>query len=193
MSVVYLLPLGSVDDDLMRALEQPLLTSLHAESILINESVAMRPFLDSTRNQYNSTKILHYIKGKLAAPDLLSQRNHNHHQKTILAITACDLFIPILTYVFGEAELNGDVAVVSYHRLRNELYGLSEDRQLLRERLIKESLHELGHVAGLVHCQTQECVMHASTYVEDIDLKSAEFCSPCRHLLETRQINHPHN
>ena len=53
------------------------------------------------------------------------------------------------------------------------------DEALLRERTIKEVLHELGHAYGLVHCHDQLCVMRASTYVEEVDLKDAGFCGAC--------------
>ena len=39
--------------------------------------------------------------------------------------------------------------------------------------------HELGHCDGLLHCRLDGCVMRASTYVEEIDLKSAERCRRC--------------
>ena len=40
-------------------------------------------------------------------------------------------------------------------------------------------MHELGHTFGLIHCLQPRCVMNASTYVENIDQKPAEFCSSC--------------
>src|SRR5512132_1121906 len=57
----------------------------------------------------------------------------------VLGITDRDLFIPILTYVFGEAQLGGGAAVVSTARLLEdvELFG----RKLLVERLAKEAVH----------------------------------------------------
>ena len=63
----------------------------------------------------------------------------------LLGITQLDLYIPILTFVFGEAQLGGASAVVSYHRLQQEFYGLPQDRDLLANRLLIESVHELGH------------------------------------------------
>jgi archaemetzincin len=47
-------------------------------------------------------------------------------------------------------------------------------------------VHELGHAFGLVHCRDQRCVMRASTYVEEVDLKDAGFCDACRTLMEPR-------
>ena len=126
--------------------------------------------------------MLLHLKNRYTNSHLLSQKHHSH-RKTYLGITKLDLFIPILTFVYGEAELDGDVAVVSYHRLRNELYGLTSDNRRLSDRLIKEAVHELGHAYGLIHCHAQPCVMHASTYVEDIDMKSASFCDACEQFI----------
>ena len=32
----------------------------------------------------------------------------------VLGVTACDLYVPVLTFVFGEAQLDGNCAVVSH-------------------------------------------------------------------------------
>jgi archaemetzincin len=101
----------------------------------------------------------------------------------VLGITNVDLFTPVLTYVFGEAQLGGRAAVVSCHRLRSEVYGLPANQQLLVERLHKEAVHELGHTFGLLHCPNIGCVMRASSYAEEIELKSAAFCEWCRRVV----------
>ena len=80
-----------------------------------------------------------------------------------LGVTVGDLYVPLLTFVFGEAQVDGSCATVSTARLRKEFYGLPADEALLRERLLKESLHELGHTFGLRHCADWRCVM-ASSY-----------------------------
>jgi len=123
---------------------------------------------DLSRGQYNSTVLIRLL---LDDPDSRASR--------VLAVTGVDLFIPVLTYVFGEAQVNGRAAVVSIERLRSEAYGLPSDEGLLSGRLRKEAIHELGHTFGLLHCRNPECVMRASTYVEEIDLKSHAFCDVC--------------
>ncbi|MBI2425771.1 MAG: hypothetical protein HYV27_23300 [Candidatus Hydrogenedentes bacterium] len=113
--------------------------------------------------------------------------HHADHAEVfgLLAITGHDLFIPILTYVFGEAHLNGPAAIVSTHRLTPEFYGLPADAELLEERACTEAVHELGHTAGLLHCSDYSCAMHASHAPEEIDLKEADFCTACKQYLFT--------
>jgi archaemetzincin len=98
-----------------------------------------------------------------------------------LALTDQDLFIPILTYVFGEAQLGGRVAVASTARLREDLHLHGEGR--FEERLVKEAVHELGHVYGLLHCHVPRCVMSRAAGVRDVDEKSVELCPRCRRRL----------
>ncbi|MBI5419924.1 MAG: archaemetzincin family Zn-dependent metalloprotease [Deltaproteobacteria bacterium] len=123
---------------------------------------------DAGRNQYYSTKIL---------KEMLKEVPEDAFK--ILGVTDKDLCIPILTYVFGEAQLGGTAAVVSLARLRQEHYGAAPDRPLLLSRLRKESLHELGHTFGLIHCPSRDCVMYLSNTVAEVDGKGRTFCRAC--------------
>ena len=127
------------------------------------------------RNQYYSTKILKEMLGDVP-PDALK----------LLGVTDKDLCIPILTYVFGEAQVGGTAAVVSLARLRQEHYGLAPDRPLLLERLRKESLHELGHTFGLIHCPLRDCVMFLSNTVVDVDTRGRDFCRGCQTVVASK-------
>lgn len=129
--------------------------------------------LDPRRGQHNSTVVLHLLQ---STPLETGDR--------VLGVTTADLFIPIFTFVFGEAQLNGSVAVVSGIRLQNEFYGLAPNPVLYHSRLVKECIHELGHTFGLRHCRSVGCVMQKSTYVENIDLKNADFCLACSKFLQ---------
>jgi len=153
--------------DIVHRLQNALRTEVRPVRSFLNLSFAY----DSSRNQYNSSAILRRLL------DVLPPGSSK-----IICLTDVDLFIPILTFVFGEAQLSGTSAVVSTRRLHNEFYGLPSSDHLLRDRITKELTHELGHTYGLIHCRDYRCVMHSSTYVEDIDLKSSEFCPTCSDL-----------
>jgi len=176
MSCIQLLPLGNADREMVVQLRNPLRNIFTATVEDADLSLDLEPFYDEQRGQYNSTDILLWLKEHVSpGPEPTVRGNDTRY----LAVCAPDLFIPILTFVFGEAEFNGRVAIVSYHRLRNELYGLAPDPDLLFDRLLKESVHELGHTYGLVHCRNPRCVMWSSSYAEEIDLKDGTFCVAC--------------
>jgi archaemetzincin len=124
---------------------------------------------DAARRQYNSVPVLEMLARLF--PDDTGK---------LLAVTDRDLFVPVLTFVYGQAQLNGRVAVFSLARLRQEFYGFAPDREVLVERAAKEALHEAGHLFGLVHCAERTCAMSLATNVRQIDSKQAAFCAPCR-------------
>jgi len=127
---------------------------------------------DFSRNQYYSSLLL----------SALVQRYPSHEGK-LLGMTRGDLYVPVLTYVFGEAQLSGAAAIVSSYRFDDTLYGLPPNKTRFEDRMKKEAVHELGHTFGLIHCPQFDCVMHSSTAVEEIDIKSSRFCHTCRSLL----------
>jgi archaemetzincin len=127
---------------------------------------------DPGRGQHDSTAILRRAL-EARRPDACR----------ILAVTEVDLFIPMLTFVFGQALLGGDAALISLARLRQEFYGFPPAPHRLAERAVKEALHELGHTFGLVHCPDRTCAASLSTHVQQIDAKQPEFCRGCAALL----------
>jgi len=135
----------------------------------------LRPYYAPERRQHHATLLLAALLRHLPEP-----------RGKIVGVTSEDLFIPVLTFVFGQSQLDGPAAIVSTYRLHNEFYGLPADEGLLRTRTVKEVLHELGHAFGLVHCRDQLCVMRPSTYVEEVDLKDAAFCAACHAVIAAR-------
>jgi archaemetzincin len=96
-----------------------------------------------------------------------------------VGLTALDLAIPIFTFAFGRARKNGRAAVVSLSRLDPVFYGLPADGERLAERATAEILHELGHVAGLVHCSDAACLMTFAGSIEKVDVRGSHFCDAC--------------
>jgi archaemetzincin len=124
---------------------------------------------DAGRRQYSSIAVLEMTLPLI--PDDAAK---------LLAVTDRDLFVPVLTFLFGQAQLGGRAGVLSFARLRQEFYGFAPNRALFAERAAKEALHETGHMFGLVHCSERSCAMSLATSIRQIDMKQAAFCAPCR-------------
>jgi len=172
---VYLFRLGKVDPALLEIAEHCIREQFRLPIKISPRRIDLTPMFDSVRNQYHSSKMLQQV---IAEPPEDSLR--------LFGLTEVDLFIPIFTFLFGEAQLDGPGALLSAHRLHNFFYGLPENREQFRQRMRKEVVHEIGHTFGLRHCFDPLCVMRPSTYVEEIDLKAEDFCDTCRRRLEDR-------
>lgn len=168
MNAVYLLAIGTVAPQAMNWVEATLAEWCPWP---IRRWPAL-PFppdsYDPGRGQYKSVEIMKAV-ARSTPPD--AQR--------ILGVTEGDLAIPTLTFIFGQAQLDGKVAVVSLARLRQEFYGLPGDESVLRERVVKEVLHELGHTFGLTHCAESTCVMSLATHIGLVDDKQQRYCARC--------------
>lgn len=172
MAYIYIIPIETEPGDWLAPLETALQQTFSHPTRCVRRSLPLSRAYDASRAQYSSSQLL---------LQLIEHRPADAVK--VLGIAAVDLFVPVLTFVFGEAQLDGPGAIVSMQRLNNKYYGLAEDSRLLTERIIKESIHELGHTWGLLHCRHPGCVLAASTYVEDIDQKSSEPCEACRRQL----------
>jgi archaemetzincin len=164
---IHLIPLG-VGLDLMEQLAASLARTFRTPCRIRPETLDIAFAFDERRNQHYATAVLQRL-----------ERLPGNGER-LLAVTSFDLFVPVLTFVFGEAQLEGNCAIVSTARLRDEFYGLPPRADLLRDRLIKESAHEIGHTFGLRHCPDWSCVMASSHAVEVLDIKGADFCRDCR-------------
>lgn len=169
MSTICLLRIGELEPQLLHSLRTHLTQVFSIPVVLSSQSLDPAFSFHPERRQYHATELLARL-----------DKVENPAAWRMLGVTTADLYIPILTFVFGEAQLSGRCAIVSLHRLRQEFYGLPPDRRLLETRLLKEALHELGHTLGLVHCDDHRCVMSPAHSVEWIDVKEARFCPRCR-------------
>ena len=147
-------------------------TIFHVDVELLDCTLDVSQYYNPARRQYNADLLLENLPS-LAPGGYLKY----------ISLYRGDLFIPILTYIFGQAQLNGKYCLASSFRLRNELYGLKENYELMLDRFSKVVIHELGHTFGLIHCSHPVCIMRSSTYVEDLDQKELRFCSECREKL----------
>jgi archaemetzincin len=141
--------------------------NLQALMGLPSDVLPHRPLFAETfneaRRQYDAVRLIGRLAQAMPGPTLC------------LGLTGSDIGTPILTYVLGESQLGGRVALVSFFRLT------AQGPEQTLERLAKVSLHEMGHVLGLGHCFAPMCLMRSPRNLEMIDETRPEFCNACRY------------
>jgi archaemetzincin len=165
---ITLISYGQFETDFLSNIAESITFQYRLPAVIQEKYIELTGFYDPTRRQYDANKLLKEIDSCSSSESI----------KTI-GLFRVDLFIPILTYIFGQAFLNGPTGIASLYRLKNELYGLEPNDAMLLLRFKKVIIHELGHTFGLKHCHTPSCVMLSSTYMEDIDQKEINLCAKC--------------
>ena len=172
MTLIAVATAGPVDPEAVEYAQACLAAAVGARTLRVAPLTDPEYAFDPARNQYSSTLILR---------DALRRRPSEAAK--MLVLTERDLFIPMLSFVYGQAQLDGAVAVLSLARLRQEFYGLPAQPPLFLVRVRKEVLHEMGHTFGLTHCEDRLCAMALSTNIEQLDTKRGAYCDGCRVLL----------
>ena len=169
---IGLIPLGPVDQKILRHLKITLPGILPLPVQLLKARPIPPQTYHIVREQYNSTQLLEYLAQDLP-PGMFK----------VLGVTGVDLYIPILTYVFGEAQVGGTAALISVYRLEQGAAGQLAPPPVFWPRIVKSGLHELGHTCNLKHCRQPDCIMQFSGNLEKLDQKNPHFCDYCRIML----------
>ncbi|MGO9120953.1 MAG: archaemetzincin family Zn-dependent metalloprotease [Desulfomonilaceae bacterium] len=166
--LITVVPLGRMGPDVVRVVSDSLQGTLRLP-INLGQPVPLpqTAFMES-RNQYNSMSVIKYLA-----------EEHSRGGLKVLGITNKDLCTPILTYVFGEAYMAGEAAVVSCFRLYRGQAGEPVSTDHFLDRLVKVALHEVGHTFNVPHCHTGRCVMRASNSLKELDDKLNYLCNYC--------------
>lgn len=165
---LYLVPVKFSNTTLIQKIRNGLSDIFHISVKIVDLNLDIESAYSAERRQYYSTQIISQ------AMNLTSD-----YDGKIILLTEHDLFVPVLTFIYGEAQLGGKHCIVSICRLHEEFYSGRSDDELLYQRSMKEVLHELGHNFGLIHCIDWDCVMHASLEIEEIDIKGNIYCKSC--------------
>ena len=170
--IILISPVGELSSELIEVLSREIkrIFGFATETGALLQDLSFA--LDPNRNQYHSTLIL----GQLAA-------RMPPNAKRVLGVAQVDLFIPILTHVYGEAQLGGKACIVSTFRLNEGHSGMTIQKKHV-DRIVKEAIHELGHTFKLRHCPDHTCIMHYCRNEEDVDRKSDQLCRYCKIMLE---------
>ena len=165
---ITLRPLGNTDNEVTEELAERIKPIFHCPVETKTGFSYLAHAYNIERKQYLSSSLLASLS---ALPRERDER--------VVGIADVDLYTLRLNFIFGEADIVSDTAIVSLYRLRQEFYGLPSDEKLFMARATKEIVHELGHTFGLEHCSNMKCVMHFSNSLADTDWKETGFCDKC--------------
>jgi archaemetzincin len=171
---VTITPIGEVSDFILKYIGEIIKNSFNLNTNYTTlQKIASNISFSSFGGRCNSTDILR---------DLSKRVPEDTYR--LLAITELDIYSPIFSCLFGEAQLGGPCAIVSLHRLRQEYYNLPPDNLIFLSRYEKVVIHELAHTFGLIHCVNEHCVMYPSGNITETDIKSNLFCPRCTEQLK---------
>jgi archaemetzincin len=165
---ISIVPINAIDAGVMTRLALCLEERFLATCVVRTSLSVPRTALNSSRGQL----FFGSIAARLA-------NAYETREGLVVGVTDYDLYKTSHQFVFGSASETQRCAVVSLHRLRSEFYGDAPDDNALFQRLLKESVHEIGHALGLRHCYNVRCAMYYSTSVFDTDNKYSHFCETC--------------
>ncbi len=169
---IIVVPLGDLDFYQVNKLAANLSVAFSAGVDILQGMDLPDEAENQERNQYYSTVVLTKL-------ELMRQ---NQTEK-LLGVTEEDLYIPTLPYVYGESDSESGCAIVSFFRMRQEFFGLPEDERQVYQRVLKEAIHQVGHLFRLSTCNNPRCVMYRSRSMLDTDSKNEKFCDICRRRL----------
>lgn len=165
---IELVPVGPVGEELLAWLAERLTEQLDRE-VRVGDALSLpdRAY-DPGRKQYRGGQILQALRG-VPAPGAVR----------LLGLVEADCYAAGLNFILGQAGMHAREAFVALARLHPSFFGLPENQERFRERVLKEAVHELGHTWGLSHCPDPTCVMHFSNTLRDTDIKGVDFCPRC--------------
>ena len=172
---VGVVPLGEVPLLIGRVIADNIYAFFELQTEILASLPLPADALDKSRMQFDAGQIL----------QVLEKEAFRGYDK-IIGVLSADLFVPIFTYVLGEARQAGRCALVSIFRLDENVPSGSNNHALMLERCAKVALHELGHLFDLTHCSDPNCLMHISSDALDLDQRRLTLCRYCRSFFRQR-------
>jgi len=164
--ILAIVPVGTIRGSVLNTIKYEIPKYLPYEKVVREQKIELPDSYDPVKKQYN-------------AASFFAEANYPDYD-SLLLVTDTDMYFGPLNYVFGH--YNENKGLVSLRRI-DPTWDARDDPQAFRDRLLNESVHQLGHTLGLAHCK-KDCVMSHVSDVIDIDRRTNNFCNPCSKTVE---------
>ncbi|RXR21566.1 archaemetzincin [Flavobacterium stagni] len=170
---IYLQPIGVFSKKENRLIRdvQKYLTAFYQTQVILAQPMDSTVIPEKGKRfvagkvQWKTGPILHQVLQPTQYPNAV----------VVMAITPTDLYPQDRwNFVFGQASYTERVGVSSFHRL-----AVANNYTLTFQRLLKTSVHEIGHMFSLAHCLHAKCVMNGTNSLEESDRQPMYACSEC--------------
>jgi len=170
--VVHLVPIGVVPKDMLDEAVKGLRDHAPVDPVVEQAQDFPVSARSKEKNRYRAEALLSWLAGLPI-------------DKTgkIMGITEADIFHPKGNNptwgILGLGSLDGRCSVLSTWRMKRKWENGGAPDALVRERLWKIAVHELGHTLGLEHCPTAGCIMEDAHGTVKTTDREKELCPSC--------------
>lgn len=161
---VIITSIGKIENDILTKVKNEIEINLNLKVKIVPDKITDLKFaFNPERFQYFAPLILKKLHNEF--------KSENYFR--VVGITDVDIYDEGMNFIFGEALY--DCCIVSIFRFKPCIKTENIDDKTI-ERVVKTTIHELGHTFGFMHCNNPECVMYFSNWIGDTDRKGKRFC-----------------
>ena len=175
-SVLLIVSFGNLDLEQFRDSLEAAGTIYRLEPRILTTPLFVQPkisLIERQRKQLEAKKIIGSFRDAL--------RNVEEKWRVALVVTNYDIYAGETNFVFGLANPQEAIAILSTARLIQWEEGITPSK--IKERILKEAAHEVGHLANLTHCENAACLMFFSNDLNGVDSKLPVLCDCCKRSL----------
>lgn len=165
---IKLVPLGKISEDLQEYIIELLQKNFRKKVFLARSQNIPITSYNPIRLQYNSKELIEF---------LLSLKSY---KEKILGIINEDIYKQGSPFVFGESNVNKEVALISLWRFEQNRIFFDCDGPLMLERIKKQAIYETSTIYGLRTCADPKCVMYYCQTMDELDNKDSKYCAKCK-------------
>jgi archaemetzincin len=170
--VVHMIPLGSIPDQMVEQAALGLRSHAPVTVVVEPRATLGADLKASIRERYRADKILEWMDTRADAHgkwmgvtdvDIVARKGNNDNWG-----------------VLGLGAVDGRCSILSIFRMQRRWENGGAADEVVKDRLWKTAVHELGHTLGLPHCPTRGCIMEDAHGTVKTTDRETDLCADCQ-------------